>query len=254
MNSSSAPPTLIDVAAIAALTFIVACTSHEVLGHGATCVAQGGRITLLSSVYFHCENGGVMTDLAGPSVNLLLGLGAYALLARRTWPSNLHLVLVLTMAFNLFWLAGCMLVSALANKSDFAYALSVLAINPPWLGRAALGTLGLLIYWFGMWGTAKHTAQGKSLVISYAVAGIVSCGAALFFVGPVAPAVREAALESFGSAIGLLLLAHGMSRRSSHSSLSMPSSSGYGWLAAGVLATVAFILLLGRGIVVAGNA
>jgi hypothetical protein len=147
-----------------------------------------------------------------------------------------------------------MLVSAVANSSDFAYLLHVLAVSPPWLGRLVLGALGLFVYWVGMRATSKRAVQGTSLVISYAVAGIVSCVAALFFVGSVAPALREAALESFGSAIGLLLLARGMSRRSVHGFFPMPSPSGYGWLAAGVLATIAFILLLGRGIVVAGNA
>lgn len=253
MRSPSAPPTLINVAAIAALAFIVACASHEVLGHGTACLAEGGQITLLTSVYFHCDNAGVITDLAGPLVNLLFGLSAYILLENRAWSSNLRLLLVLTVAFNLFWLAGCMLVSAVASKSDFAYALRVLAVNPPGLGRAVLGTLGLLVYWFGMRATSKHAAQGTSLALSYAVAGVVSCGAALFFVGSVAPAVREAALESFGSAIGLLLLAGGKSRRSSHSSRSVSSASGYGWLGAGALATIVFVLLLGRGLVVTGN-
>jgi hypothetical protein len=254
MESPSVSPTFVNVAAIAALAFIAACTSHEVLGHGGGCLAEGGRITLLTSVYFHCENGGVIADLAGPCANLLLGIAAYVLLERNDWSSNLRHFLLLTCAFNLFWLSGCMLVSAAAGRSDFAYLLRVLAVSPPWLGRLALGALGLLVYWAGMRATAKHTAQGASLVISYTVAGIVSCGAALFFVGPVAPAVREAAFESFGSAIGLLLLARSMSRRLPQNPLSMPSPSSFGWLAAGVLVTVAFILLLGRGIVVASNA
>ena len=248
------PPTLINVVAIAALTFTVACASYEVLGHGAACLLEGGRITLLTSVYFHCENAGVITDLAGPSANLLLGSEAYVLLEKRDWSPNVRHVLVLTLAFNLFWLAGCMLVSAAANKSDFAYPLRVLAVNPPWLGRVMLGALGLLVYWFGMRITFKHAAEGTSLAVSYAVAGVISCGAALFFVGSVAPAVGEAALESFGAAIGLLLLAGGRSRRLSLNSFSISPPSGYGWLGAGALATIAFFLLLGRGLVVTGNA
>lgn len=254
MQYPSAPPTLLNVAGIAAFTFIMACTSHEVLGHGAACLAEGGRITLLTSVYFHCENAGVITDLAGPFANSVFGFGAYVLLGRRSWPANVRLFLVLTVAFNLFWLAGCMLVSAIANKSDFAYALGVLAVNPHWLGRVVLGALGFLVYWFGMRATSKHVAQDTPLAFSYAVAGIVSCGAALFFVGSVAPAVREAALESFGSAIGLLLLNRGKLRRRSHRSPVIPHPSGYSWLGAGVLATIAFFLLLGRGLVVTGNA
>lgn len=248
-----ATTTLTCTAGVAALAFIVACASHEVLGHGAACLAEAGRITLLTSVYFHCENAGVITDLAGPFANLVFGLVAYVLLEIRAWSANVRLLLVLTLAFNVFWLAGCMLVSAIASNSDFAYALRLLAVNPHWLGRVVLGALGLLVYWFGMRATSKHVVQGTALVFSYAVAGIVSCGAALFFVGSVAPAVRAAALESFGSAIGLLLLAGGRSRRMPHGSPAIPHPSGYGWLGAGALATIAFFLILGRGLVVTGN-
>jgi len=254
MRSSSTPPTLLNTTAIAALAFIVACTSHEVLGHAAACLAEGGRIVLLTSVYFHCEHAGVITDLAGPTANLLLGLLAFTLLERRDWSDNVRYMLALTLAFNFFWLAGCMLESAVSNESDFAYPLRVLAVNPPWIGRVTLGALGLLVYGFGLKATSRHAARGASLAGSYVVAGLVSCAAALLFVGTNANAVRGAALESFGSAIGLLLLAGARSRHSTPRAPFISPASGYGWLSAGALATLAFILLLGRGLVVAGNA
>lgn len=251
MQPSSRSPTLLHQIAIAALAFIGACVSHEVLGHGGTCLAQGARITLLTSVYFHCEGAGVGVDLAGPLANLFVGLGGYLLLERRPWSSNERYFLVLTVAFNLFWLAGCMLVSAVSNKSDFAYLLELLSLNPYWLGRVALGTIGIFVYWFGMRATQKHVAEVASLSVAYAVAGVVSCLAALFFVGPVIPALREAALESFGAAIGLVLLSGAQLQRLSPDRTSI--SHGYGWLLVSVLALLAFILLLGRGVVVVGN-
>ena len=253
MKPPSTSPTLMDTAAIAALTFIVACVSHEVIGHGVACLAGGGRITLLTSVYFHCDNGGVMADLGGPSANLALGFGAYLFLEWHAWSTNLRLVLVLSLAFNLFWLAGCMLISAAAGTSDFAYLLRILAVDPPWVGRAVLGALGLLVYRFGIYAASKHVAQGTPLAVSYAVAGCVSCGAALFFAGPVAPAVGQAALESFASAIGLLILALG-ARGFSLSSASVSSASSYRWLTSTAVVTIAFFLLLGRGLVLTGDA
>ena len=254
MQIQSATPNWRDMAALAALAFIVACSSHEVLGHGAACLAEGGRITLLTSVYFHCENGGVITDLAGPLANLLFGFGAYVALMRRqcAWSLNMRHLLALTVAFNLFWIAGCMFETAAANKSDFAYPLRVLAVNPSWLGRIALGALGVILYWFGMRAAARYAIQGMSLAIAYAVAGTVSCGAALFFLGPVIPAIREAALESFGSAIGLLLLA-GRSRSLSSISTGVSRPSGFGWSVAAALGIIAFCFLLGKGLVFPGN-
>ena len=46
-----------DAATIAAAAIIAACLTtiaHEALGHGGACLASGGRIVLLTSVYFEC--------------------------------------------------------------------------------------------------------------------------------------------------------------------------------------------------------
>jgi hypothetical protein len=253
MKSAIPPPVFLNGIGIAALTFITACFFHEVLGHGGACLLGGGQITLLTSVYFHCDIGSVITDLGGPFANLLLGLAAYALLEWRNWSANLRQILVLTIAFNFFWFAGCILESAVVDKSDFAYFLHTLNITPSWLGNLTLGIVGLLVYWFSMKIISKHAYQRSSLVISYVVAGLVSCGAALFFMGSVVPALREAALESFGSAAGLLLIARKKSHDLPYSSLYISSTNSYGWLGAGILAIIIFVIFLGRGLVVTSN-
>ena len=242
------PPSVVSAVAIGALAFILACTSHEVMGHATACIAEGGRITLLTSVYFKCAGSGVVTDLAGPLANLVLALGAWLLLKEHRSP-DVRLMLALTLAFNLFWLSGCMLTSAATGTSDFAYPLRVLAVSPAWLARVVLGTVGLAVYWVGIRTTAKFL-HGAPIVASYLSAGIVSCTAALCFVGFVPGALRAAALESFGAMAGLLVAA---SRRSSQSPPSSPSGH-YKWLLASALAIVAFALSLGRGLVVSANA
>src|SRR5258708_35955427 len=63
------------LAAIAAVAFIVACVSHEAVGHGGMCLAVGGRIALLTSVYFHCANGGPITHAAGARPETPLRVG-----------------------------------------------------------------------------------------------------------------------------------------------------------------------------------
>ncbi len=211
-------------------------------------MAEGGRITLLTSVYFKCTGAGVATDLAGPLANLVLAFGAYLLLKEHRSP-DVRLMLALTVAFNLFWLSGCMLTSAATGTSDFAYTLRVLAVSPAWLARVALGTVGLTVYCVGIRAAAKFL-QGAPILASYVSAGIVSCTAALCFVGFVPGALRAAALESFGAMVGLLVVA---SRRSGENPPSSPSRR-YKWLVAGALATIAFALSLGRGLVVSANA
>ena len=65
--------------AVSAVSFIVACVAHEAIGHGGMCLAVGGRIRLLTSVYFSGTNGGALTDAAGPLMNLVAGAVCWAL-------------------------------------------------------------------------------------------------------------------------------------------------------------------------------
>src|SRR5205085_10953058 len=111
------------LAAIAALAFIVACVAHEAVGHGGTCIAAGGHITLLTSVYFHCANGGLLPSAAGPLINLAVGSILWATL-RRAWSllsAHWRLFITLAMAFNLFWGAGYFVYSAVTDMSDWAF-------------------------------------------------------------------------------------------------------------------------------------
>jgi hypothetical protein len=82
----------------------------------------------------------------------------------------------------------------------------------------------------------------------------VSCVAALFFSGPALPAVREAAEESLGAAIGLLFLGYRSSRPVHASPSPNLVARSNGWLLSSVLVTMLFFIVLGRGYRVAGNA
>jgi hypothetical protein len=52
-------------AGILAATLAAVC--HETLGHGLGCVIDGGRVTLLTSIWFRCHGATSLTDAAGPS-------------------------------------------------------------------------------------------------------------------------------------------------------------------------------------------
>jgi hypothetical protein len=242
------------LAAIAAVAFIAACVAHEAIGHGGMCLAEGGRVTLLTSVYFHCTNGGPLTDAAGPLMNLIVG-AAYWLLARdRPQASQSRLFFVLAMAFNLFWGAGYLIFSAVTHTGDWAFVLRALSLEPRWFCRLLMGALGILIYVRSTRAVATYVPPGTPLVWPYFVAGVVSCVAALFFSGPVLPAVRDAAEESLGAAIGLLFLGYRNSRPVHASPSRNLVARSNGWLLFSVLVTMLFFLVLGRGYRVAGNA
>jgi len=103
------------LAAIASVAFVVACVAHEAVGHGGMCLALGGRITLLTSVYFRCANGGPLTDAAGPLMYLIVGAACWLLARGRPVASWSRLFFVLAMAPNLFWGAGYFTFSAATN-------------------------------------------------------------------------------------------------------------------------------------------
>ena len=239
--------------AIAAVAFIVACVTHEAIGHGGMCLVVGGRITRLTSVYFRCTNGGPLTDAAGPLMNLIVGAACWSLARRRPLASLSRLFFVLAMAFNLFWGAGYFIFSAVTNNGDWAFVLRDLSLEPRWLWRLLMGALGAVLYGCSTRAVATLVPPGTPLVWPYLVAGVVSCVAALFYAGPTLPAVREAARESFVSAMGLLFLAYRGSKQARASPPPGLVAYSNGWLLFSALVTILFFLVLGRGCGVAGH-
>src|ERR1700730_15398419 len=98
-----------DAMTIAAIGVAAACLvtiGHEAIGHGIACLALGGHIILLTSVYFRCTIVG-WTSAAGPAGNLVMGTLAW--LTFRCVPrrlSGLRLLLMMVMALSIFWEAG----------------------------------------------------------------------------------------------------------------------------------------------------
>jgi hypothetical protein len=240
------------VAAIMVIAFMLACVAHEVVGHGGMCMIVGGHVNLVSSVYFRSTGGGVLTDAAGPLMNLFVGAVCWFLLGRWTAPPILwRLFLVLAMGFNLFWGAGCFILSAVTNTGDWAFVLRQLQLEPVWVWRIVLGVLGIFIYRWAMRLLASQLPIGTPLFVPYLATGIFSCFAALFFFGPVVPALREAALEGFGVGIGLLLLAPNRPEQKTNSQPDLVVPDGKAWLFTVIVLAIIFIATLGRGF---GNA
>jgi hypothetical protein len=238
----------VTLVAIATMAFVVACVGHEAVGHGGMCLARGEHVILLTSVYFQCSTGSPITDAAGPLMNLFLGAMFWLALRLVTpWPTNWRLFLAFSMAFNLFWGAGYFVFSAVTNSGDWAFVLRDLALEPRNLWRCGMGVLGVGLYYGAMQLVAVYLQAGTPLMLPYISAGVISCLAALFYAGPSLPAIREAAQESFGAAIGLLLMARNRQRKLTPRALSATPS--WSWIFASVVVLTGFILTLGRGFV-----
>lgn len=223
-------------AAIGGVAFAAACLAHELVGHGGARLASGGVITRLSSVYFTCRGGGLAADLGGPLANLVLAALCAVALRRRRWAGATRDLIALVFAFNLLWGAGCMLLSAVTMRSDFAYAIRVSG-----LGRAVAGLSGLLLALGCLRAVRDLAVPRETLRIAYLSGGAVSCMAALVYAGPVLPALREAALESFG-AMSWLLLASPRTAATTLRSGTLPR-----WGAWALPLALACLLLLGHG-------
>lgn len=249
MNLSIKKENNLTYIAISGLAFIIACVLHEVIGHGAACLVSGHDILLLTSVYFKCSSGTVWVDLAGPFVNFIVGGLCYFALLAKNLSSNLRLFILFTIAFNLFWCAGCMFTSAISNKSDFAYLLVLWNFGEDLVERIILFVGGIFIYVFTLRILSRHSDQSTPFLISYISAGVISCIAATFYVGEIIPAIREAALESFGSAVGLLYLHLKFIAVQDNSNYLARKKPYARWLMIFVAVASAFIFSLGRGIV-----
>jgi hypothetical protein len=232
------------------VAFTVAAVGHEAIGHGGACVAAGGRITLLTSVYFRCSDGTPAVDAAGPLMNLILGAAFWGLARSRPHASPSRMFFVLAMAFNLFWGAGYFVFSSVTNRGDWAFVLRGFALEPRWIWRLLMGVLGVFLYVRFVRAVASCAPPGLPFAIAWLVAGAVSCLAALCYAGPTLPALREAVQEGFGAALGLLLLDRRHAARSPAEALAAPAVIGTAWLIVCVLITNLFVVLFGRGIVV----
>jgi hypothetical protein len=248
MKNSSSSHSYVTLCAVATLGFIAAAVAHEAVGHGGMCAALGGHITLLTSVYFRCSEGGPLIAAAGPMMNLAAGVVCWAILRfSRRLTLLWRLFLVFTMAFNLFWGAGYFIFSGATDAGDWAWVLRDLALRPAGLWRGGMGALGIFLYYRAVALVAVALPRGTPLLWPYPMAGAVSCLAALFFSGAVIPAVFEAAKENFGTGIGLLFIAISRSRRDESPSAVMFVPGSRTWVLAAALVTVAFFATLGHG-------
>ena len=189
---------IVVVAASAVLAFVGACVAHEVAGHAGACLIGGGTVGQVSSSLFACHPGTLLADLGGPGANFMMGLVSLLVLRGRQRGTTLHLVLALSVAFNMFWVAGELLMSAVVARDDFAYAARMFgAAQIPVrviFGAAGIGLATTTCRLMGRQGLPR-----SALLLAYWVTGLAVCTSAVFYAGPIKPALREAALESFGA-------------------------------------------------------
>lgn len=129
------------LAIVGILSYIVADTIHEVIGHGETCLFIGNKIELLTSVYFKSSPGSILVDIGGPVANLIFGLLTFYILTKTSFTK---LFLFQVTAYNLFWFAGTILHSSFNKTGDWTFAVKEIVSEP--FGKIILITTGILSY------------------------------------------------------------------------------------------------------------
>lgn len=239
------------VAAIAILAMCVSTTAHEAIGHGGACLASGGRIAQLTSVYFQCAPGGQWIPAAGPAGNLvaavLAGIGAKLTPAARP---RLRLLLALVMAISLFWEAGYLLYAMARREGDWAIAAREVFGSLTPVVRIAGAAAGIGLYLLGarlVAGAVRPFGDRarRLLALAWTAAGVAACAAAAFYAPDRLDAMKQAALEVGAASLPLLI----MRLRTGPAGEPAPRiARDWRWIAVSAAAYAGFILTLGRGL------
>jgi hypothetical protein len=235
---------------IAIIAMCAATAAHEALGHGGACLLLGGRITLLTSVYFHCAVQSIFVSPAGPLGNLVAGIAGWA--AMQMLPIShprAKLFALLVTAFSFYW-AFAYLVSSLAT-GEGDYAISVRdflgSLNNVWrVSGIIIGAALYLLFSRALCARAIGFLGERTTGIlrtAWLAATVATIAAAALYMPDRAHATKEAGLEIGVASIPLLI----PRRHATGAGEIPPITRSTGWIAAAIVVFAAFALTLGRG-------
>jgi hypothetical protein len=229
------------------LAFVCACVAHEAIGHAGACLATGGRIVLLTSVYARCAPGAPVIDAAGPLMNLVVAAMAWRVFAWREPSSTMGQLAVFVFAFNAMWGAGYFIYSAVLDIGDLTFVWRDLHATPPWLWRTVLGLLGVMLYRASLRVIAQRLPPKLPVLLAYVSAGALAVISVCFANTDLIPAMREAVSESLLASVGLAYLAL-FPRKFRATPVTVPVHVSGWFTMAAVPIIVAFLWSLGRGL------
>lgn len=245
------------IAAIGLLAYASADIAHHVVGHGGACLAFGGSIVSLSSVYVSCSVRNAAIDLAGPAANLALGLVAWfgARAAIRS-SAPVRLCWILVAAFNLLWCASQLAFSAASNTDDWAWPMHQFHGTDP--VRYGLTVIGALAYLAAIRACADQMAPfahpreraRMMLRIAWLTAGVTACATAVFDHDAVHAVLMHALPQSVLTSAGLLFVPARAARVSSSGDPAGAIVRSAPWIVAAAIVGLASIVWLGPGVAI----
>ncbi len=246
-----------DKPTVAAIAVIAACAvtlAHEAIGHGLTCLASGGSITQLTSAYFQCSAHSTAMAAAGPAGNLVAAALAWWTFSRiPEQGARTPLLLLLTMAFSIFWFAGYLMYSAAMKTGDFYFVARDLIGEPPLALRVAALIAADVINFVGISETLSLSVQlckdpkrvRVMLFVAWLAASASATAAALAYAPDRLGAAGQAALQI--GAASLPILSRAVVAPVGPQQLSAVIPQNWPWIGASLIIFALFIATLGRG-------
>ena len=244
---------LATAASMGAVAYLTADVAHHAFGHGAACLALGGEVRSLSAVFVNCSVTGADVDLSGPAANLLVGTIAALLamlFARRAQLTGFFLLL--TAAFNLYWLSLQLVVSVATGSDDWAWPLYVAQVGSA--GRWVLAIAGAAGYLLTTrfvgkrLGIRDRREAWRVVLAAWLAAGAVACLTAMLATSPLSM-IAKALPQSLGLAVGLLFTPSLSARRTEGPQLAIRRS--WAWIVVAIVCSIVSVLILGPGLRVA---
>lgn len=247
------------VIAISALACILQDVLHEGLGHGVTAWLSGAHRITMSTVALQCDIDTRWISANGTLVNLFFAAVFYLLLRKpQRYRPTTRYFLVLAMMGNLFTGTGYFLFSGIANFGDWAAVIR--GLQPYWMWRMALVLLGVVSYYGSMLLVAAQLRAFDRQESSprrlrdlcwtpYFADGILAALGGLLNPLGLFYVIASALPSTLGANAGLLSLPF-LSRnrnQSGREEIALIERSPL-WIAISAAASLAFIVVLGRGI------
>jgi hypothetical protein len=252
---------------ISALACILQDILHEGLGHGVTAWLSGAHKITISTVAMQSDIDTKWISANGTLVNLIFaGILWVILLKPQRYSPTLRYFLVLALAGNLFTGTGYFLFSGLANFGDWAAV--ILGSQPYWVWRVGLVVLGVISYYASMlvvraqllsFREPDQTSRNMRALCwtPYFTDGVLAGVSGLLNPMGLFYVIASALPSTLGANAGLLSLPSMMRirRRSAQESDAAANVApvaqihrSIAWIAAGAIASLVFIFVLGRGL------
>jgi len=241
---------------ISALACILQDVLHEGLGHGVTAWLSGAHRVTMSTVALQSDIDTRWISANGTLVNLAAAAILWLVLLRPArYRPAIHYVLVLAMAGNLFTGTGYFLFSGVSNFGDWAAVIR--GWEPHWMWQASLVVLGVVSYYASMLVVASKLRpfQGEGpqrlrvlCWTPYFTDGILAGVGGLFNPLGLFYVIASALPSTLGANAGMLSLPEMMRRRSGGKPPIEPIRRSVAWIAVAAVASLLFIVVLGRGI------